>query len=497
MTGRPDSEFARPSADVGVDRRPSSAPTHGSPRESLRDSVNEDFLFHLYRGSELLQDNRMLEAKTELEFALALQPFDPKGQDLLALVYFRIGHYPRAIQIYETLLRENPRDASLKLNLALCYLKTGQAQPARGELEGVVQSNPGHRRAWGYLGLAYERLGDREKAEHAFARGGHAAMAKRVADGASVRAEPLPAAPAAARRDVRTAATVAFEELDAGELSFALAEPEPGTGKMGQWHALEPGAAPSEVAQPPRDPGARGRRFDTLDWGIPKTDPTEGGPLASSSPRTIADVAREARLDFSIASPVALMRSGVALVQLQAGAPDSDFAVRLEAIRSYSGEVSANVMQRQVRGQLTHETFGGIGTPIVAMSGAAQLVVGARPGHKLAAFALREDITFIREDHVLGFEMRLVFENGRLAVGDGDVLHMVQLKGSGVVLIEMLEALATLEVTTTRSINVRREVLLGWVGRLVPRALPHGEAPCGQRGLVSFSGDGTILLAAR
>src|SRR5580698_8768413 len=86
--------------------------------DSTRDVASEDFLFHLYRGSELLQDNRVLEAKEELEQALTLQPRDPKGQDLLAVVYFRIGLYPRAIQIYEQLKRDNPRDPSLKLNLA-------------------------------------------------------------------------------------------------------------------------------------------------------------------------------------------------------------------------------------------------------------------------------------------------------------------------------------------------------------------------------------------
>ena len=69
--------------------------------ESTRDVAQEDFLFHLYRGSELLQENRVLEAKEELEFALTMQPSDPKGQDLLGAVYFRLGLYPRAIQIYE------------------------------------------------------------------------------------------------------------------------------------------------------------------------------------------------------------------------------------------------------------------------------------------------------------------------------------------------------------------------------------------------------------
>jgi len=140
--------------------RPPAAPPGNIPDPAMadgsRDAANEDFLFHLYRGSELLQDNRVLEAKSELEHALTLQPRDPKGQDLLAVVYFRIGLYPHAIQIYEELRRQNPGDHSLHLNLALCYLKTGQAQAAREQLEAVVHNNPGHKRAWGYLGLAFE-----------------------------------------------------------------------------------------------------------------------------------------------------------------------------------------------------------------------------------------------------------------------------------------------------------------------------------------------------
>ena len=81
-----------------------------SPNSS-RDVSQEDFLFHLYRGSELLQDNRVLEAKEELEQALTVQPRDPKGQDLLGAVYFRLGLYPRAIQIYEGLEAQFPEDA--------------------------------------------------------------------------------------------------------------------------------------------------------------------------------------------------------------------------------------------------------------------------------------------------------------------------------------------------------------------------------------------------
>ena len=147
--------------------RPPSIGVAPLDREPPSDTANEDFLFHLYRGSELLQDNRAHEAKEELEQALHLQPHDAKGQDLLGVVYFRLGLYPRAITIYEQLRRKSPRDPALLLNLALCYLKTGQPELARRDLEQLLTLSPHHARAWGYLGLACERLGDLAQAERA------------------------------------------------------------------------------------------------------------------------------------------------------------------------------------------------------------------------------------------------------------------------------------------------------------------------------------------
>src|SRR5262245_45662484 len=107
----------------------------GSGRDSELPSSGtfaaEDFLFHLYRGSELLQENRVREAKEELERALSFQPRDVESQGLLGVTYFRLGMYPRAITIYEEIVRARPDDATPRLNLGLCYLKTVQCLLAR------------------------------------------------------------------------------------------------------------------------------------------------------------------------------------------------------------------------------------------------------------------------------------------------------------------------------------------------------------------------------
>ncbi|MBX3227144.1 MAG: tetratricopeptide repeat protein [Labilithrix sp.] len=644
------------------------------------DSSNEDFLFHLYRGSELLQDNRVHEAKEELERALHLQPRDSKGQDLIAVVYFRLGLYPRAIQIYEALRRRNANDTSLLLNLALCYLKTGQPQLARRDLEQLLSLNPGHSRAWGYLGLACERLGDLAQAERAFEQGGHAQMAKRMAArreeaiGHAPPAAPTAtgSAPSSPRQEIRDVAGAAYQELDAGELSFALAEPTsdkdiddpaaaswrphelgttstisqkpetqkpdtkdgppapaapavPQLGRGAQQFNRRPtliapvGAPPAygflanelasleripsqkppsfglddagslppvpslrrpvvavpspfgpaksheqQVADdaartrtlapplghgsaPPQGPGSRPPEEPAADdWeprpqvtapppqqheepavtravvgpsGPPPQTPLGIGPPAPEEPpapveapapkslsmkpettRSSGSVApmsiepRQARTVVFPTDGVVLHPSGLALARTT---PEVGFVARLEAFRAQQTGLKMALLERHVKGKPNGESFGGVASPMVHVTGEGELVLGARPGRKLHAYPI-DEMCFAREDVLLGFgggTVDVAFENGRLTTGEGEHLPVVQLRGNGAVLIEAIGDVVALAVHSERSLSVRREAILGWFGRLVPRAVAPSDAPCGQRGLVSFAGEGRVLLA--
>lgn len=456
--------------------------------ESTRELASEDFLFHLYRGSELLQDNRVGEAKEELEQALQLQPRDPKGQDLLAVVYFRLGMYPRAIQIYELLLKDNPNEPALLVNLALCYLKTGQSIQARTALEDLVRFAPEHRRGWGYLGLCYERIGELEKAEQAFERAGHAQMAKRVADrrtSSGPRTDPDPVPPAEAAH-IRRAAAAAFQELDAGELSFALAEPTARRSESGTWRAVEIGEAVKTHSQPPPPPQAQTISVPT------HQESRDRDPMRA--PRQLSHSLRDGRIHTPPNEEVGMHTCGLVVVH---GTGDGEtFAARLEALRSYSGSLATRMLERQSRTP-SHEPFGGIGSPLLRLTVGGTVLFGPRPGHRLVPFKLQNEQVFLREDVVLGFELALTYENGKLPFAEGEALQIVQLKGSGTVVIELLDPWVTLEATADRSVTVRRESLIGWIGRLVPRTLPPNEAPAAQRGLVALVGEGTVLVSGR
>jgi hypothetical protein len=519
-----------------------SAPFASMPADSTREVSQEDFLFHLYRGSELLQENRVLEAKEELEFALTMQPSDPKGQDLLGAVYFRLGLYPRAIQIYESIEAAFPADASIKVNLALAYLKTGQPAPARRALQDAVRINPEHKRAWGYLGLALQKLGEIEQAQIAYERGGHVMMAKRIAQETARRQRTGQSVPPEAPgpeldEGVRSAAATAFSELDAGELRFALAQPSNPKPGEGQWHPHEIGdsvklprsvpppslgltghglalAAPSiplaprsvhETATAPPPPLAP--VVAALDVEPPPVStrvfppPMPGVEKPTSIPAVApADEVPPSLLGTTEGPPVAVHPSGVVLARVVG---DLAFATRLDALRVVAGSITTRVLHRRVRDADTTEVLGGIGSPFVRASGDARLVLGARPAHRLAVIALDDEIAFVREDALVGFELRLGYENGRLALdppGEGarsnDAVPIAQLKGHGAVVMELAGELASLPCAAGRPLYVRREWIVAWLGRLVPRALPPTESPSGQRGLVAFSGEGTVLVCA-
>ncbi|MEO7108929.1 MAG: tetratricopeptide repeat protein [Polyangiaceae bacterium] len=528
------------------------------PSDTGRDIAGEDFLFHLYRGSELLQDSRVHEAKEELEQALHLQPRDPKGQDLLAVVYFRLGLYPRAIQIYETLKSETDQP-SLRINLALCYLKTGQAAAARLELEDVVRSSPEHQRAWGYLGLAYERLGDLGKAEEAFTRGGHASMARKIAGrrGATMPPQQVeenvdPAESTA----IRAAAAEAFQELDAGELSFALAEPATSRRDQGPWRAIEHGqiartqtrisdlpprsvtlgantgvSMAATVTSPPA-PSAEALRIESMVGvrGMPQlvhslegpvftemTPPRSSPPLMISRPTSapptaeiplLSELARGVRIGSraALGDTIVVDASGLVVLRLRSPLnpggggteePAQEFAVRFDALRAYTGAFQTSSLERRGRGASPSETFGGIATPLLSVRGEGDLIFGPRPSRQLNVCTLRDDVLFLREDTIVLFDLALTYENGRLPRTDEEPLPMVQLRGSGAVAFDVIERLRTIDVSASRPATIRGQSVVGWMGRIIPRAVPVAEAPAGQRGLLGFAGDGTIFLVGK
>ncbi len=490
-------------------------PTVPPPSQEV---AGEDFLFHLYRGSELLQDGRVHEAKSELETALTHSPSDAKSQHLLGVVYFRLGLYPRAIAIYERLVRSHPTAIEPRVNLALSYLKTGQPALARSELERVVDLAPSHTRAWGYLGLAFQRLGDSVRAREAYGRGGHDHMARRLTDPAQ--AMPAytipPDAPSVVATELQPATgdDAADSEAPAGGLRAAPADDRRPTAVSGSWTAVDLGLEPlpslpslgasfhagRASSSPPAPAASSPPPRPTVPPGLPPPpdlgpasgSPTTRRPLDVTAPTPAAELLRDRLIVFPRDLPVCRHATGVVIVQAQ-----ERFAARLGLVRALALAPDATVtpLERRARGRTLGEPLGGPLAPLFEIAGRSEVVLSPPVGRSLRPVTLSEARPLhVREDLVAGFEPGVAYENARLALGDGDSASMVLLRGTGTVVLALPESAATIEVTEARPLIARGASILGWLGRVIPHALTAAEAPSSARGYVSLAGDGMVLL---
>lgn len=477
-----------------------------SGRSSTSDTfAGSDFLFHLYRGTELLQDNKVHAAKSEIEDALRLQPREPQGQDLLAQVYFRLGLYPRSIAIYESLAETFPEEVTPRINLALCYLKTGQPERARFQLEQVVSTEPQRQRAWGYLGLAFERLGDYEKAHTAFERAGYKSMAGRMAslrassDAPSPPDEPAPPEPPDLS-ELRSVAEAAFHELDVTDDAFSLALPagNGSVGEQGSWFAVELGQSRSPAHRP-----AAPRAVTVTD-----REPTPAAPAASAQPvhddapsptrsswpsvKPVSEFARDATLVFCRGERASQHDSGCALVSTP-----QEFAVRFDLVRAVttSGHLSAeSLLSRRPSDAGASVPLGGPTRPLTLVDGAQRLVLRPDAARCIHSVELKDDSIHVREDCLAGFDARLHYETGRLASGHGDSITLVHLHGEGLVVVDLPRSHVAVEVTEAAGCVVRGASLLGWAGCVVARCLPAVDAPARERGWAAMSGTGVVFF---
>ena len=467
----------------------------------------EDFLYHLYRGSELLQDNCVPEAKEELELALKMQPRDTEGSGLLGVVYFRLGMYPRAIGIYEEIIKAVPNEISPRVNLGLCYLKTGQAHLARDVLEEVIQRVPDHVRAWGYLGLTFERLGELAKAEAAFDKAGQPNLARRMqkllAEQQQAQADP-PEDPE--RVEVRLAAADAVQELDGREGGFSRArgEGESDPSRSGRWRAVEPGdasvpplpkqrRAPSMVGRlGPAVPAIEGAAELARD-SVPPPPSLRAPPSMRAPTATTGALAVEGGLTFP-ELPAKVLINGT---RIGTCVTSEGFAARSDALSSVIGTVkglSPLPLMRRLRGRETAEPFGSGSSVWHAYDGAAKAIVIAGRDRVLWALELGGEFVYVRESSLLAFETSVRYENGRLAAGGREPVAMVQLSGSGFAVLETHGPVSALSVGQDSQALVRVDDVIGWTGRLLGQGVETDASPGRLPGAVAFSGEGALLL---
>jgi tetratricopeptide (TPR) repeat protein len=418
-----------------------------SPGEEEVAGFDEEFLYHLSRGSDLLARGEAELARASLERALQLRPRDTTVLGLLGQACYRLGRFEDAADAYGRLVNDNPTEAGARVNLGLANLKARRYAEAVKELGVALDLNPEHKKAMGYLGLAHLEAGDVRAAREWFARAGSAMMLARCD-------EMLAAASAASAVALATAPQEARATV------------------------------PEEVREPLRAP-------------LPADLPPERAAAATGYP----DLASYAGARLVVPLPAdPFGTDGRNLTVSVRG----EMLSRIDGLFAARGTLQIQPAMKRFRGKATDKPFGEGAMRMHRVSGEGALLYRAR-GRRFTALDLAGEAGYFREEAVFALEEPVVFENGRVPSKLPTELNLVHLRGRGRFLLASEGEPVAVEVVSGVPLRVPLVALVGWVGALTPRVMSlteapggapaeGGEAPAAGPVMVELTGDGRALV---
>lgn len=413
------------------------------------ETVDTDFVHRLVRGADLLQAGDAEQSRIMLERALRLRPDNERGQNLLALSYFKLGLLDQAENIYRTLSAAHPEDAALRVNLGLVLLKKRREDEAIALFESALELAPTHRKAQNYIGLAYMQKQAFSTAKEWFDLAGNTQMSERMAamlsEGAPQAAKPEP--PSSGDDDV----------------AMSTAEATP-IAPSGHWMATL-----SSARQPPASP-----------------EPLRAPELASFT------AARSINMSDSGEAPAFSVADSLLTVSVE-----GELFTRIDGLLAARGEIDFKPEFKRFRGRVTDKPFGDGPQRMMRATGSGRLWValGQRHGQTLE---IGDEAAYFREDALFGFGESLLFENGRVPSRHSSDLQLVHLRGRGLALIVSKFAPRAVEIRENAPCRLPLDVLLGWHGNVAPRiiALGSAESSSDATAAVELSGEGWALVDA-
>lgn len=354
----------------------------------------------------------------------------------------RAGDADRAAVTIQEALQLKPRDSKARSLLGLVYFKIGKQSEARALYRELAAEFPDDAGIHLNLGLVELKVGAWEAA--------------------------IEALEAALRLDPQNERAKQYLDLARRVRAQAGAA----------MHALEGTSA--TPAGPPA-PGERPHRTTLTGVKAPHAPlPPSALPLEQPQSVTAFAAARLFRPEQSERT-FALSPEGALAVRVQ-----GELYTRVGGVVSSAGAMTFEPARRRQRGVLTDDQFGdGAGAMFVAR-GTGNLIAVPRGG-RFHALALDEDILYVREDALYAFEGALHWENGRAPGGEP---LLVQLRGTGCVVVRTRREPFCVKVVPDEILYADASALVGWIGRVVPRALP---AEPGAPRILECAGEGVLI----
>ena len=448
--------------------------------EDQVEGLDEEFLFHLARGSDGLARGDAEAARAALARALELRPRDTKVLGLLGQACYRLGRFDDATAAWQRLVDESPVEPAGRVNLGLALLRARRYPEAAKQLEIALDLNPDHKKAMGYLGLALLESGEPARAREWFHKAGSEQMVARC--------DEVLAAP--------STPTTAAEEGQEAEEEGQGAAPAPG---MGPLSAREPGPLPAPESSPVPEPslasGPESSAAPEPGPSLPSESLQAPGPnaLAAAPPAAPAPGLASSAAAWLLPPPEGRVftRTGSLLAVRVRG----EVRIRLDGLLATQGRIEVTPEVKRFRGQATGTPFGAGTARMHRARGEGLLLLAAGGRRRLTAVVVGAEGAYLREEAVFGFEEAVAFENGRVpSQGEGE-LHLVHLRGRGEVLLVTVGEPLALDVTPQAPLRLPLAALVGWLGAVTPRTTALIEsAPTELAPAVELTGEGRVIV---
>ncbi|HET6440643.1 MAG TPA: tetratricopeptide repeat protein [Anaeromyxobacter sp.] len=409
--------------------------------EDQVETLDEEFLFHLNRGSQLLAGGDADGARGALERALELRPRDAKVLGLLGQACYRLGRYDDAIVAWQRLVDENPAEPAARVNLGLAFLRAQRQSQATRQLEIALDLNPDHKKAMGYLGLALLESGDPLRAREWFRKAGSDQMVARCDE------------------------VLARAAIDPGQAT----EPGPAAGAAD-------GALPVDIDVD--DTGPLPTPLPEMAAPDPLTSPAPASARGAWPRIPVVNVPEDAT--FGVAG-------GVLAVRVR-----SAVRLRLTGLVAVRGTVRAAPEVKHFRGRPTEKPFGEGTDRLHRVEGDGALLFAAEE-RRFTPLQV-DGAAFVREESLFGLEDALAFENGRVPSPVAGALNLVHLRGQGAALVQSAGPLKAVEVQEGGPLRLPLVALAGWIGELTPRLTALLETGTAEEIAVELNGEGRVLV---
>jgi tetratricopeptide (TPR) repeat protein len=124
-----------------------------------------------YLARYLLGEGEYQRAETASSLATDNDPDDPVAMAVRGQILEMKGQSEEGIQLLEHAIRLNPDDAEARFQLGCMYDRAKHPKLAVKSFAEVVEMSPSDARAWDYLALDLEPLGEVDRAQKAYERG--------------------------------------------------------------------------------------------------------------------------------------------------------------------------------------------------------------------------------------------------------------------------------------------------------------------------------------